>query len=139
MASRKKGKANQPSKSSSAEPLPAPAPAVVAAGFALPVVVVDAAGVDEAEANDAAPQIPSLNFCFAILSRFGPLLLFASFFWMPALALAVDHSDPKASVALLDLAAGDVGFVVVVVVVAMLDVREEAVDAPVVDGAIVDG
>lgn len=67
---------NQPSKSSSAEPelFPAVVVVLVAAGFAPVAVVV------ETEADEAAPQMPSLNFCFAILSRLGPLELFASFF-----------------------------------------------------------
>lgn len=33
----------------------------------------------------------------AILARFGPLLAVELDFWTPALALAVDHSEPKAS------------------------------------------
>jgi hypothetical protein len=51
-----------------------------------------------------APQIPALAFSLAILARLGPLLAFADDFWMPALALAVDQRDPKASPDDLDAA-----------------------------------
>lgn len=41
------------------------------------------------------PQIPALDFSLAILARLGPFC--AAVFWIPALALAVFHSDPNAS------------------------------------------
>jgi hypothetical protein len=50
------------------------------------------------------PQIPALDFSFAILAKFGPLA--AAFFWMPAVALALDHKEPNASPPAALLAAG---------------------------------
>lgn len=44
-----------------------------------------------------APQIPALAFSLAILARLGPLFALMDVFWIPALALAVDQSDPNAS------------------------------------------
>lgn len=43
------------------------------------------------------PQIPALAFSLAILAKFGPLLAVEFDFWTPALALALDHNEPKAS------------------------------------------
>lgn len=40
--------------------------------------------------------MPALAFSLAMLARLGPLLTDEDF-WMPALALAVDQSEPKAS------------------------------------------
>jgi hypothetical protein len=52
----------------------------------------------EAELEGAgAPQMPALAFSLAMLARLGPLFEPVLDFWMPALALAVDHSEPKAS------------------------------------------
>ena len=54
----------------------------------------------EGEGEDpaaGAPQIPALAFSLAILARFGPLPAGELDFWIPALALADDHSDPKTS------------------------------------------
>ena len=45
----------------------------------------------------AAPQIPALAFSLAMLAKFGPLDAFEAGFWIPALALALDQRDPKAS------------------------------------------
>lgn len=39
--------------------------------------------------------MPALDFSFAILARLGPLL--AVLFWIPALALALDHKEPNTS------------------------------------------
>lgn len=50
----------------------------------------------EAEAA-GAPQIPALAFSLAMLARLGPLLAFALDLEIPALALAVDQREPKAS------------------------------------------
>lgn len=44
-----------------------------------------------------APHMPAVAFCFCILARFGPELPGVEVLLMPALALAVDHSEPKAS------------------------------------------
>lgn len=44
-----------------------------------------------------APQIPALAFSRAMLLRLGPLFAPVFVFWIPALALAFDHSEPKAS------------------------------------------
>lgn len=41
------------------------------------------------------PQIPALDFSFAILAKLGPFCVVV--FWIPALALALLHSEPKAS------------------------------------------
>lgn len=40
--------------------------------------------------------MPALAFSLAMLARLGPLLTDEDF-WMPALALALDQSEPKAS------------------------------------------
>ena len=55
-----------------------------------------------------APQIPALAFSLAMLARFGPLLAAALDLEIPAVALAEDQRDPKASPEDLDavLAAG---------------------------------
>lgn len=53
-----------------------------------------------------APQMPALAFSLAILARLGPLLALALDLEMPALALAVDQSEPKASPEGLAVAAG---------------------------------
>ena len=41
--------------------------------------------------------MPALAFSLAMLARLGPLFAFALDFWMPALALAEDQREPKAS------------------------------------------
>ena len=41
--------------------------------------------------------MPALAFSFAMLARLGPLFAFELDFEMPALALAEDQSEPKAS------------------------------------------
>ena len=43
-----------------------------------------------------APQIPKLDFSFAMLAKLGPWLPGVGVFLIPALALAVDHREPKA-------------------------------------------
>jgi hypothetical protein len=48
------------------------------------------------DCDGAAPQMPALAFSLAMLARFGPLGA-PPVFWIPALALALDQSDPKAS------------------------------------------
>ena len=52
------------------------------------------AGVLEVEL--ATPQMPALLFCFARLARSGPLFGVPAL-GSPAVALAVDHREPKAS------------------------------------------
>ena len=44
-----------------------------------------------------APQIPALVFSLAKSANFGPWLLDVDVCLIPAPALAVDHSEPKAS------------------------------------------
>lgn len=51
------------------------------------VVVLEAAG---------APHMLALDFSLAMLARFGPLFVLVVF-WIPALALAADQSDPNTS------------------------------------------
>lgn len=41
--------------------------------------------------------MPAVAFCFCMLARFGPELPGVGVFLIPALALAVDHKEPKAS------------------------------------------
>ena len=41
--------------------------------------------------------MPASLFALAILARSGPLLGVVDFIWTPALAVAVDHKEPKAS------------------------------------------
>lgn len=41
--------------------------------------------------------MPALAFSLAMLARLGPLFAFAFDFCSPALALALDHRDPKTS------------------------------------------
>ena len=43
------------------------------------------------------PQMPPVAFSLAMLARLGPLFVPVLVFWMPALALAVDHNEPKTS------------------------------------------
>jgi len=74
----------QPNKSSKAPPLFWPLLSIDCIGAA----VEDAAG---------APQIPAVAFCFCMAARLGPELPEVGVILMPALALAVDHKDPKAS------------------------------------------
>lgn len=74
---------NQPSKSSNAEP-----PCFCCWGCE---------GAGEAVLEAGAPQIPALAFSLAILARLGPLLAPALALAIPALALAEDQRDPKAS------------------------------------------
>lgn len=50
--------------------------------------VVEGAGV---------PQMPALARSLAMLARLGPLFTGVEAFWIPALALAADQSEPKAS------------------------------------------
>ena len=45
----------------------------------------------------AAPQMPALLFAFARLARSGPLLGVPARFWIPAVTLADDQSEPNAS------------------------------------------
>ena len=53
--------------------------------------------MDEVLEGAGAPQMPALAFSLAMLARLGPLFVPVLDFWMPALALAVDHNEPKAS------------------------------------------
>lgn len=53
--------------------------------------------MEEVLEGAGAPQMPALAFSLAMLARLGPLFVPVLDFWMPALALAVDHSEPKAS------------------------------------------
>lgn len=41
--------------------------------------------------------MPALAFSLAMLARLGPLLAVDEDFWIPAVALALDHREPKAS------------------------------------------
>jgi len=87
---------NQPSRSSKAEP---------------DFFCCDCGWLWLGAALAGAPQIPALAFSLAMLARLGPLLAPVFDFWIPALALAVDHSEPKASPEGF-LAAGAAGFAV---------------------------
>ena len=49
--------------------------------------------------------MPALAFSLERLARLGPLFCEGEFFWIPALALAADQSEPKASPPALEVEA----------------------------------